>query len=118
MNELTENIYYADKNLLEILPTDFDLIDKKDWFKLYRKKADGSFWRLDEWDKYQERFFVRLPSIENWNKFNDKNLRIELLLRTRGTSTENCIWKDCNKLSLNGIVYCEVHALGEMGINK
>ena len=56
-----------------------------------RIKIDKSFWRLDREDKYQDRFFVKLPTIENWAEFNDKDLRIELLLKGRGKSDEKCI---------------------------
>lgn len=118
MNELTDKIYYADKAILNRIESDFELIDKKDWYRLYRNKTDNSFWRLDEWDKYQEQIFVKLETTENWTEFNDRFLKIDLLKKSRGLSTEKCVWKDCNKLSLNKLAYCEYHAFEEMGIRK
>jgi hypothetical protein len=118
MTELTEKIYYADKNILKKIESEFELIDQKNWYRLYRNKTDNSFWRLDEWDKYQEQFFIKLESIEKWFEFNDKSLRIELLKKSRGLSKEKCIWKDCDKIALNKIVYCENHAFNEIGIRK
>ncbi|WP_299051803.1 hypothetical protein [uncultured Polaribacter sp.] len=118
MTELKDKIYYADKNILKIIETEFELIDRKSWYILYKNKTDNSFWRLDEWDKYQEQFFVNLKSTEKWAEFNDKTLRIELLKKSRGLSNEKCIWKDCEKNALNKIVYCEKHAYNEMGIRR
>jgi len=75
-NSVTERIYYADKEILNTIKTDFDLIDDKGWYQLYQNKTDKTFWRLDKWDKHQEQFFVRLDNSENWIEFNDKEFRI------------------------------------------
>ena len=115
---MTERIYYADKEILDLIKADYDLIDDKCWYQLYQNKIDKSFWRLDKWDKYQERFFVRLDSSDNWIEFDDKEFRIELLLKSRGITDKKCIWKDCNKPSLQELVYCERHTYDEMGIRK
>lgn len=117
MTPLTDDIYYADKEILDLLKSDFEHVDDKGWHELYQQKSDKSYWRLDKWDKYQQQFFVRLDSTENWTEFNDTQLRIELLLRTRGVSDEKCVWKNCQKLALNGLAYCEVHAY-EFGTRK
>src|SRR5680860_323487 len=118
MTKLNDKIYYADQNILQSIESEFELIDRKDWYILYRSKTDNSYWRLDESDKYQERFFVQLESIEKWTEFNDNTLRIELLKKSRGLSNKKCIWKDCDKTALNNLVYCEHHAFNEMGIRK
>jgi hypothetical protein len=115
---MTERIYYTDKEILDTINTVFDLIDDKSWYQLYQHKIDKTFWRLDKWDKYQEQFFVRLDTSESWTDFDDKELRIDLLLRTRGVSDKKCIWNGCDKLTLQGLVYCERHAYNEMGIRK
>ena len=118
MTELTDKIYFADKDIFKIIESEFELIDQKNWYRLYKNKTNDSFWRLDEFDKYQEQFFVILESSEKWFEFNDKTLRIELLKRSRGLSKEKCIWKDCENNALNKIAYCENHAYNEMGIRK
>ena len=118
MTELTEEIYYTDQNILKIIESEFELIEQKGWYRLYRNKTNNSFWRLDELDKYQEQFFVKLESTEKWFEFNDKTLRIQLLKKSRGLSKEKCIWKDYEKNALSKIVYCENHAYNEMGIRK
>ena len=114
----TKNIFYIDEEILKIIESEFDLIEKKSWYRLYQNKEDKSFWRLDEWDKYQVQLFVKLESIENWSEYNDQDLRINLLKENRGLSQEKCKWKDCNKKALNNLVFCELHAYTEMGIRK
>jgi hypothetical protein len=118
MTKLTENIYYVDDKLFDKIQNEFVLIEEKDWYELYQNKADNSFWRLDKFDRLQQKCFVKLYSIDNWENFNDKDFRIELLAKSRGLSDKNCIWKNCNNQSLNGLVYCCKHAYEEMGIRK
>jgi hypothetical protein len=115
---MIERIYYADQEILDIIKTDFTLIDDKSWYQLYQHKIDKTFWRLDKWDKYQKQIFVQIDKPDNWIEFDDKELRIELLLKTRGLTCNKCIWKDCDRLSLQGLVYCERHAYEEMGIRR
>ncbi|THD67435.1 hypothetical protein E7Z59_07165 [Robertkochia marina] len=118
MTLLTEKIYYADQNILKLIESQFELIDCRNWYRLYRNKLDNSFWRLDEVDKYQEQFFVRLESSENWTEYDDQSLRIELLKKHRGTSSKKCTWEGCDKNALNEMLICEFHAFKEMGVRK
>lgn len=113
-----DKIYLVDELLLKFIEANFVLIDQKDWHKLYQNLSDNSFWRLDIWDKYQEQFFVKLESSEKWFEYNDQELRIEWLKNSRGTTNKTCIWKDCNKYSLKGILFCEFHAYTEIGLRK
>ena len=115
---LNENIYYVDNKIMQIIESQFEFTCKKGWFSLYKSKEDNSFWRLDLWDKFQTQIFLKLFTIENWDEFDDKNLRVGLLKKHRGLSDATCIWKDCNKKALNDIFYCELHAYNEMGIRK
>ena len=118
MTSFTEDIYYADNVLLERIKDEFHLIEAESWHELYQHKTDSSFWRLDVWDKYQQQFFVRLITTDNWTGYDDKELRIGLLLKTRNTTDEQCAWKDCNRPALKGLAICERHAYEEMGIRK
>ncbi len=113
-----EKIYLADKALLKIIVSDFDIIDDKGWYLLYKHRADGTFWRLDKWDKYQVQCFVRLDTSECWVDFDDKELRIELLSKTRGLSNDTCIWGGCTMFALRGLAYCALHAYEKMGIRE
>lgn len=115
---LTEKIYYVNDDILFIIKTDFELITEKDFYQLYQYKVNRTFWRLDQWDKYQMQVFVQLDTIDDWVNYNDEELRISLLLKTRGIASEKCIWQHCNNRVLNGLAYCEKHAYREMGIRK
>ena len=115
---LTERIYYVDEKILDIISKDFDLIETASFYELLQCRKDKTFWRLDAWDKYQERFIVRLDTIENWVNYDSKELQIGLLLQTRSASDNKCIWNKCEKPSLKGLVYCERHAYEDMGIRK
>jgi hypothetical protein len=115
---LTENIYYVDDKIMKVIDSQFEFNSKKGWFILYKNKEDNSFWRLDQSDKLQTKIFLKLVINENWDEFDDKILRIKLLKKNRGLSTNTCIWKDCDKKALNKIIYCELHAYNEMGIRK
>jgi hypothetical protein len=116
---LTDEIYYADPDVLDLIKNDFDLIDDKGWYQLYQDKEAKTFWRLDKWDKYQEQVFVKLTSIENWTDFDDSELRITLLQNTKGIDLSGkCIWNNCGNPTLKGLVFCGFHAYKEMGIRK
>ena len=116
---LTDTIYYTDEKLLELIKPEFDFIDDKGWFELYQHKQDKTFWRLDKWDKYQTQFFVRLETIDNWENFDDTELRVGLLKKTRGIDlTRKCIWNKCENYSLQRLVYCERHAYFQIGIRE
>src|SRR5690606_27277917 len=104
--------------ILKSIESDYELIEKKGWYKLYQNNMDKSFWRLDEWEKNQIQIFVKLESDKNWTEFDDEDLRITLLKESRGLSTEKCKWKDCSKKALTNLVFCEKHAYKEIGIRK
>ena len=118
MTKLSDKIYYADQKILKRIELEFELIDRKNWYILYRNKTDNSYWRLDEWDKYQEQFFVRLESTENWTEYDDQKLRMKLLKKHRGTTDQICSWKDCDNNALTEMAICEFHAYTEMGLRK
>ena len=115
---LKNQIYYADNKILELVKSAFNLIEEDSWYYLYQSKTDNSFWRLDKWDKYQEQFFVKLDSRNQWTDFDDKELRIELLKNFRGISKKKCNWVNCSELALNKLVFCARHAYEELGIRK
>lgn len=112
-----ESIYYADDSVLQMVKHDFDLIDRAPWYELYKSRLDGSLWRLDEADKYQERFLVRIDTATSWSTYDASPLQIALLERTRGLGEERCTMKDCGQLALNKLAFCATHAYG-IGIRR
>lgn len=115
---LSDKIYYLNQEILDQIALDFDLIDQRPWYELYQYKVDKTYWRLDKPDKYQVQFFIQLENINDWVNYDSSELQICLLLKTRGNSTTKCIWEGCGKMSLQGLVYCEIHAYKEMGFRK
>lgn len=113
-----DSIYYADDSILNTVTHSFSFVEEFGWYELYQHKGDLSFWRLDKYDRLQERYFVKLPSREDWINFNSQELQIELLFRTRGASETPCIWENCTKSALNGLAFCERHAYSEMGVKR
>ena len=113
----SDSALLVDEKLLEALKHDFELVDSAHWFELYRSRRDGSLWRLDEWDRYQERFLIRVPSHIGWTEFDARQLLEGFLEKHRGVSAERCSMKDCQRPALNKLAYCSKHAY-EIGIRK
>jgi hypothetical protein len=95
-----------------------ELIDRYEWHELYRHKTDGSYWRIDAKDKYQQRFIVHVPDVSSWKQFDSSPLQRSLLMSQRGgTSDEQCFVMGCKEKSLKGLAFCVGHAY-ERGIRK
>ncbi|UKT62145.1 hypothetical protein [Pedobacter mucosus] len=114
---LTERIYYVTNEIKRQLSLDFELVEEKGWYLLYKRNFDKSYWRLDKPEKYQTQYFLKLNTLDNWAKFDAKDLQVNLLKKERGRNEIGiCIWENCLTNSLNGLIYCEKHAYEEMGI--
>jgi hypothetical protein len=95
-----------------------EFLDRADWYELYRHKIDGTHWRLEAADKYQQRFLVRIDDIGNWKTYDSSPLEKGLLLESRGgLSSEACMWRHCGAPSLKGSAYCLDHTY-EKGVRK
>ncbi|WP_046757621.1 hypothetical protein [Kordia jejudonensis] len=118
MKTLLNKAYYVDQSIRTIIEANFELIASENWYILYKYKVDQSYWRLDKWDKNQVQFFVKLESNENWTEVDTTSLKIELLKQSRGTTKQQCLWKDCENEALSAMKICAFHAFTEMGIRK
>ena len=86
-----------------------ELLEEGDWLRLYRA-ADGTYWRIDAWDKYQTQFLVRLSVRDGWQEFDATQLQKDLLKKTRGESSSNvCRWADCSNAALCDSEFCVDH---------
>lgn len=95
-----------------------ELIDRAGWYELYRRTSDGTYWRLETEDKYQQRFLVRIDDFANWKTFDSAPLEKGLLLESRGgVNSESCMWQRCSAPSLNSSAYCLDHTY-EKGVRK
>lgn len=97
---------------------ELEFVERANWFELYRRKADGSHWRLDADDKYQQGFLVQIESLEGWATFDASPLEKALLLEHRGGyADEVCVQQGCNGRTLRGSAYCLDHTF-EHGVRK
>ncbi|MCD4718660.1 MAG: hypothetical protein K8S13_02210 [Desulfobacula sp.] len=99
----------------------FKQIDWKDdaWVKLIKCPDCGQYWQLDEWDKYQTGLAIKIEDPESWKTHNDKEIRIEFLIHTRGgLSEKTCAWQGCNNKAIIGLAYCPLCAYEKAGIRE
>lgn len=81
-----------------------------DWVHLMECQDCSQLWKLDEWDKYQNCYAVKLPTKEGWQQFDSESLIKEKMLENRGGVTnQNCIWANCNLNQVKGSAYCINH---------
>lgn len=97
---------------------ELEQVAQADWYDLYRRRRDGSLWRVDHEDKYQERFIVRIPSVLNWESFDSSPMEKQLLFSTRGgESEERCLVAGCSSKAIKGSAFCLEHTY-ERGVRK
>jgi len=95
-----------------------DRVAVGNWVRLHRCANCGQLWRLDEWDKYQTQFAVRIPSVEGWEDFDATPLQKGFLVQSRGGLGEaRCIWAACRNPQVRGGFYC-AHHLFETGVRE
>lgn len=47
----------------------FQRVDAAEWRALLRCRTCGQLWAVDEWDKYQSQFAVKVNTTEGWECF-------------------------------------------------
>lgn len=96
----------ADERLRELV-----LLDRQQWVELYRRARDGTHWRIDADDRYQQRFLVRIDELAGWASFDASALEMQLLLAQRGgLGTEACVCAGCHAPVLLGSAFCLPHS--------
>jgi hypothetical protein len=82
------------------------------WVRLHQCGSCGQLWRIDEWDKYQSQFAVRVPSAETWEAFDASELQKQFLISSRGGLEDSeCAWSGCFHPRVKGVAYCVDHLL-------
>ena len=98
--------------------SELELVARANFLELYHRMADGSYWRLDVADKYQQRILIRLARQEGWAEFDTSELEKALLLKQRGgLGTGACVWRGCSAAPLHGSAFCLDHAYAQ-GLRK
>jgi hypothetical protein len=89
---------------------DSDELESGGWLRLVRCRSCGQLWSLDEWDKYQTQFAIKISQRDGWRQFDTTPLRREFLIRARGGLTDEiCIRTGCSGRRVRGVVYCADH---------
>lgn len=120
MNEedLPQYLYYDDmpkeiKNKL----IRFDS-NSNDWRELFKNTSTGQLWVIDVWDKYTYQIAIKINDPKDWKSEKYEDYSKDLLLQSRGGYGEGeCMWMNCNKQRVKGVVYCIDH-LYETGARK
>ncbi|MFC6634296.1 metal-binding protein [Microbulbifer taiwanensis] len=92
-----------------------DQLEVGDWVFLMQCPDCSQLWKVDEWDKYQQSYAVKITDKESWKKFDCTALIKEKIIENRGGLTcALCQWSDCNSKQVKGSAYCVNH-LWSMG---
>jgi len=82
---------------------ELELVGTENWRRLYRHKGDGSYWALDEPDKYQERFHMGVKDLNSWAMEDHFVAEKSLLLEQRGGESHAlCMWQGCGQRAVRG----------------
>src|SRR2546426_7991411 len=78
-----------------------NVIEFGNWVKLMQCPDCGQLWRVEEWDKYQTLYALKVASNVGWEKIDSTRLIKERMVRNRGgLENSKCMWEKC---SLNGV---------------
>ncbi|MBG13737.1 MAG: metal-binding protein [Thalassobium sp.] len=84
--------------------------DIGDWVKLMECPVCGQLYKVDEWDKYQTCYAVKVPSPEGWREFDGERLIKERMMENRGgLASKVCMRSGCEEKQVNGSAYCVNH---------
>ena len=80
------------------------------WVLLMSCPECKQLWKVDEWDKYQISYAVKVPTKENWEDFDSENLIKQAMIENRGGLIhEKCMWAGCSINRVKGSAYCVNH---------
>ncbi len=98
----------------------FESVDRKDsgWLELGKCQICGQYWQLDKWDKLQTICAIKIDALDDWQNYDDKPDRMQLLIDSRdGLTEEKCIKANCQNKALKSLAYCPKHAY-EIGLRE
>jgi hypothetical protein len=80
------------------------------WVLLMQCPDCNQLYKVDEWDKYQRCYAVKISSSESWEQFDSEALIKEQMIKNRGGLTNyQCMWAGCNIKQVKGSAYCVNH---------
>jgi hypothetical protein len=85
-------------------------LETGNWVRLCRCRECGQHWRVNEWDKYQVQFAVKITDVPQWKEFDSTPLQKRYLLEKRGGVTDEIYnWAGCGQHRVKGVAYCVDH---------
>lgn len=97
---------------------ELELLERANWYELYRRTSDSTYWRIALADKYQSRFLIRIEDLNGWSTFDSAPLEQQLLLQSRGgLGKESCMVQGCSQLVVLSSAFCLAHTY-ERGVRK
>lgn len=83
--------------------------------KLMKCFTCNQLWIVEEWDKYQASYAVKIQTDVNWQDFDFSDLIKERIIHNRGgLGLSKCVYANCESRQVNSSAYC-AHHLYEMG---
>ena len=106
--QIQDLVYYDE--LPSLLISNLDQIDSSSWYQLFKCSVCGQYWRVDNEDRLQERYVLKIKQFDGWQNIDITILAKQNLLASRGgTNNEICIWQDCANHQVKGVLYCIDH---------
>lgn len=85
-------------------------LDVGNWVLLMQCTDCKQLYKVDEWDKYQTCYAVKILSSEHWEAFDSDALIKDHMVQNRGgLSDEPCICAGCDIKQVKGSAYCVNH---------
>ncbi len=98
---------------------EFDLVAQRPFLFLRGCGKCGQLWQFDLIDKYQTCLAIKIDTNVDWPTFDDKPVRLEYLIRSRGgVSDEECVMQGCKDFALYTLAYCPAHAFEYAGLRE
>ncbi|MDF7827063.1 hypothetical protein P4B35_23775 [Pontiellaceae bacterium B12227] len=92
--------------------------DSGNWVWLGLCSKCGTYWSVEEWDKYSYQVVVRVADKDKWKDQDTVAIGKNLLLKSRGgLSDDECRWAECHQKQVKGVYYCLDH-LWDTGARK
>lgn len=85
-------------------------LEAADWVKLMECPTCKQLWRVDEWDKYQALYALKISDRMAWKEVDAIALIKEKMIKSRGgLAKAECMWQSCANKAVMGSAYCVDH---------
>ena len=85
-------------------------LDFEDWVKLMECGTCGQLWKVDEWDKYQTSYALKIEVRDGWKDLDMlPYIKAKMVENRGGLEKHNCIMQQCSQRAVKGSVYCVDH---------